>query len=223
MSRPVIHLESARELRTRIGACPVCRKPRALVGQNVDRGIYGCRDAIDLCASRPNFVDERSGFAGAADRAHNAQIASEMDEAWDHMHRAEVEIPALLAAMARPGWLEVATLGRPAWTYAVGTIEPLLWAAIEERRRTRRTDGPAAVAYFAALDARWERCVNEGRFAPGVWSFRTWLGAIVPVPDSATIVCACSPNTGCHLERLAPWLAKAWDVRLYGRAYGEGT
>jgi hypothetical protein len=125
-----------------------------------------------------------------------------------------------LAAMAKvPDWLQRYTVGRPAWSYAVGSIARLLWPALGEKRRTGRADGPAAVAYFAALDVRWEWCVSLGRFAPGVWTFRGHDGGgETLVPDGAVLVCTCAAGSGCHLERLAPHLERSgWIVTVYGQ------
>lgn len=193
MNAPLLHLTSAALLDDR---CPVCNVGRVLVGRNGDAGLHGCRAAEE-------------------DACHQDAPA-----AYDHARAAEVFRPATLAAMAQPPrWLLPYTLGRPAWSYAVGPIVPLMWAAIGERRKTGSM-GPAAEAYRAAMDARWARCVELGRFAPGAWG---WMphGAEGDglVPADATLVCTCRPAQGCHLRWLAPHLVAAgWSVQLYGEA-----
>jgi hypothetical protein len=120
--------------------------------------------------------------------------------------------------MARvPEWLHPHVSGRPAWAYATGPIEPLLWAALEERKGG--AEGPAAGAYFGALDDRWARCVARGQLAPGAWIWRAHDGAEAPVPSGAALVCTCGESVRCHLDELAPHLVAAgWEVVPRGGA-----
>lgn len=183
---PTIYLRPASALPD---PCPVCRVGRRIVGRDGDTGIHGCGPAHDDAISCVEGADV-------------------------HAARSEVKRPAVLAAMASvPKWLRAYTLGRPAWSSAAGDeLQRLLWAALEERKHGE--PGPARAAYFAAMDARWGRCLERGVLAPGQWVWAPHEG--IPnglVPDGATIVCTCRPAQDCHIDALGPWLVRSgWTV-----------
>lgn len=135
--------------------------------------------------------------------------------------REPIPVGRHLAAMARPpGWVRSRTHGRPsAACYAVGTEqETLLDAALRERANPLFYDGSAFDRYRSAMLAKFEELGRAGYFEPGNlrWTRHGDVSS-EPVPDGSWLVCTCKPAQGCHLQWLAPFLARAgWDVRLYG-------
>lgn len=183
----MIYLVAAPDLAS---LCPVCRKARTVQGRDCDTEIVGCPAALDIVVGHPG-----DDYAAAV----------------EHLRASEQRRPVTLAAMAAPAkWLAPYVSGRPAWSYAPDPLRPLLWAALDERKAG--SSGPARDAYRAAMDARWERCVDLGRLALGVWEWRD--GSDVPglVPDGARLTCTCKRGQECHLDWLAPHLVKAGHI-----------
>jgi hypothetical protein len=182
--RPTLHLHAA----PLPDPCPVCGIARRIVGRDGDVALFGCGSAYDDAIA-----------TGATSH---------------HVEAAELRRPAILAAMAAPPkWLRAYTLGRPAWSYAVGDGARLLWAALEERKRGE--GGPATDAYFAAIDTRFAKCAEAGRFAPGAWQWAPHEEGTAPglVPDGGVLVCTCRPAQSCHLDKIGPHLVRAgWRV-----------